>query len=89
MTNSFCPEDGGLLCPDCSPTRPLARPVPVNTLKVLRFLQGSDYNAASRLKIDPALSRQLRELLRDYTDYLLEREVKSAAWLDSLRGASG
>ncbi|MFC2062938.1 DNA repair protein RecO [Chloroflexota bacterium] len=86
VTNSFCPEDGGLLCPDCGLDRPLARPASVNALKVLRFLQGSDYGAVARLKIDSELSRQLQGLLRDYLEHLLEREVKSAAWLDSLRG---
>ena len=39
-------------------------------------------------KSDEILSQQLEEVLRIYLKYLLEQEVKSAAWLDTLRSAS-
>ncbi len=84
-TNSFCPSSGGMLCPNCSPSQPLTYPLSVNAQKVLRLLQSSDYNTASRLKIDAALSHELEKTLSSYLKYLLEREVKSAAWLDTLR----
>ena len=84
-TNSFCSGAGGMLCPSCCQRQPLAYPLSVNALKVLRLLQASDYTTASRLKINPRLSHELEEVMRDYIKYLLEREVKSAAWLDTLR----
>jgi len=84
-TNSFCPGVGGMLCPRCSPSQPLNYPLSVNAQKVLRLLQRSDYDTASRLKIDPVLSRELERTMSGYLKYLLEREVKSAAWLDTLR----
>ena len=84
-TNSFCPSAGGMLCPSCSQSQPLVHPVSVNALKVLRLLQSSDYSTVVKLKIDPELSHQLEMVMRDYLRYLLEREVKSAAWLDTLR----
>jgi len=87
ITNAFCPAAGGVLCPVCSQSQPLIHPVSVNTLKVLRFLQGSDYDTAAKLKINPELAHQLEMVMRDYLKYLLEREIKSAAWLDNLRGA--
>ena len=83
--NSFCPGAGGMLCPNCSPSQPLTYPLSVNAQKVLRLMQSSDYNTASRLKIDAALSRELEEVMSVYLKYLLEREVKSVAWLDTLR----
>lgn len=83
--NSFCPSAGGMLCPNCSPSQPLTYPLSVNAQKVLRLLQNHDYNTASRLKIDPELSRELEKVMSGYLKYLLEREVKSAAWLDTLR----
>jgi hypothetical protein len=52
---------------------------------VLQILQGSDYDTASELKLNPELSHHLEAVMRGYLKYLLEREVKSAAWLDSLR----
>ena len=84
-TNSFSPSAGGMLCPDCSRSQPFTYSIPVNTLKVLRFLQDSDFATASKLKLDTELSRQLATVMRGYIRYLLEREVKSTAWLDSLQ----
>jgi DNA repair protein RecO (recombination protein O) len=86
ITNSFCSSVGGMLCPNCCQSQPLTHPLSVNAQKVLRLLQNSDYNTASRLKIDPPLSRQLEGVLRNYIKYLLERELKSTAWLDTFRG---
>jgi len=83
-TNFFSPG-GGVLCPQCRDKEPLSRPISVNVLKVMRFLAGSDYTRASRLRLDPELSRELESLLRQYIRYLLEREVKSVEFLDRLR----
>jgi len=85
VTNSFCPGAGGMLCPNCSRSQPLTYPVSVNALKVLRLLQNSDYDTAKRLRMNPELSHELEEIIKRYLKYLLEREVRSAAWLDTLR----
>jgi DNA repair protein RecO (recombination protein O) len=84
-TNSFCPSAGGMLCPSCSLSQPLTYPLSVNAQKVLRLLQSSDYETTNRVKIDRELSRELETVMSNYLKYLLEREVKSAAWLDTLR----
>jgi DNA repair protein RecO (recombination protein O) len=83
--NYFCPATGGILCPDCSPEHPLSLPLSLNAQKVLRFLQGNDYATAARLKIEPELGRELEDVISGYLKYLLERELKSAAWLETLR----
>ncbi len=83
--NSFCPSTGGVLCPDCSLSQPLTYPLSVNALKVLRFMQNSSYSTASKLKMNSELSRGLDTVMRGYVKYLLEREVKSVVWLDTLR----
>jgi len=88
-TNSFCSSAGGVLCPNCRQSQPLTYPLSVNALKVLRLLQNSDYSTASRLRLTPELYHEVQGVMRDYLKYLLEREVKSAAWLDSLRGQLG
>ena len=84
-TNSFCPSAGGMLCPNCSQSQPLTRPVSVDGQKVLRWLQNSDCNTVSNKKINQGLSQEIEGVMRGYLKYLLEREVKSAAWLDTLR----
>jgi DNA repair protein RecO (recombination protein O) len=86
VTNSFCPSAGGMLCPACRHSQPLSYPLSVEAQRALRSLQNSDYETASQLKIEPKLAHQLEGVLRNYLRYLLEREVKSAAWLDTLRG---
>ena len=86
VTNYFSPLGGGVLCPGCQPRQFPTYPLSLNALKVLRWLQGNDWDTASRLKLTPALSRELELVIRDYLKYLLERDVKSTAWLDNLKG---
>jgi len=85
IINAFCSSAGGVTCPGCSASQLVSYPISVNALKVLRFLQGNSYDTVSKLKIDPPLSRELETVMRGYLKYLLEREVKSAAWLDDLK----
>ncbi len=83
--NSFCPGAGGVLCHSCSQSQPLTYPLSVNALKVLRLLQSSNFNTINRLKINSELSHELEQVIRGYLKYLLEQEVKSTAWMDTLR----
>jgi len=85
VTNAFSPTDGGVLCPKCHQRRSLVYPLSVNALKVLRLLQDSNYDTVSKLKMNSELSQELDEVMSHYLEYLLDREVKSAAWLDILR----
>jgi len=85
-TNSFSPGAGGMLCPECAPSQPWSYPLSVNAQKVLRLFQNSDYSTASKVKIAAGLSGELEKVMSDYLKYLLEREVKSAAWLADMRG---
>jgi DNA repair protein RecO (recombination protein O) len=95
--NSFSLGEGGLLCPDCSAgearreqqakagwTRaPVA--LSVEALKVLRLWQRCDYATAKRVRLHAELSRELEHTLRDYIEYILQRQLKSLAWIRELR----
>lgn len=83
--NAFSPGLGGLLCPRCLPKDPSARPVSVNAQKVLKFFQGVEFASAARLKLDNGLARELETILGAYIRHILEREVKSVDWLNTLR----
>jgi DNA repair protein RecO (recombination protein O) len=85
VTNYFSPSAGGILCPDCRQTQPLTYPLSVNVIKVLRLLQSSDYDTVNRLKLNAQLSREMETILRSYLKHLLERDLKSVGWLDTLR----
>ncbi|MDP7280959.1 MAG: DNA repair protein RecO [Candidatus Poribacteria bacterium] len=85
VTNFFSSSAGGVLCPDCQQSQPPVFTISVNTLKVLRFFQNNDYDKANRLKINRQLSAELETIMRNYLTYVLEREIKSATWLASLK----
>lgn len=90
----FSPEAGGALCSECRgfaaaragglvPTR-----MSLNALKSLRYLQANEYQEARRLRLPMPLALELEGLLRFYVRYVLEREVRSTAFLDHLRRVS-
>lgn len=92
VTNYFDPEKGGLLCPRCGegllgrrgvPSR--VRPVTVNTLKVLRYLQTHDYAESSRLRLRTHTHRDVEALMLHYITYVLERSLKSVDFIRRLR----
>ncbi len=76
---------GGVLCPRCQGSGSAARPISVDALKVLRFLEQRTYAQVQSLHLDTELSQELELLLRQYLWYHLEREVKAASFLDTLR----
>jgi DNA repair protein RecO (recombination protein O) len=84
-TNYFSPSAGGMLCPDCSLNQPFAYSLSVNAQKVLRLLQNNDYASACRVKIEGDLASEIENVISGYLQHLLEKEIKSAAWLNSLR----
>jgi len=83
--NCFSASGGGVLCPACRDREPLARPLSLNALKVMRLCQQSEYAKVRSVKVDGELMLEMESLLRGYIRYLLEREVKSVDWLDRLR----
>ncbi|MDD5703281.1 MAG: DNA repair protein RecO [Dehalococcoidales bacterium] len=89
VVNVFCSNAGGILCPNCKYEYPASFPMSVDALKVLRLFQKSSFDVVPRLKISPELSREIKNALASYIRYLLEREVKSATWLDALRDQIG
>jgi len=89
VDNTFSPNSGGILCPNCKYEQASAFPISVDALKVLRLFQKSAFEVVSRLKINPELGQELKIGLAAYIRYLLEREVKSATWMEALRDQLG
>jgi len=86
VTNAFSAAAGGVLCPQCAGSQMVRREVSVEMVKCLRFLQSNDYPQASRLRLRPELHWELETVLGETLRYLLERELRSAAFLHTLRG---
>ena len=91
--NFFSLSEGGVLCPRCGEerlqrgrgARQEVQPIPLNALKVLRYLQTRDYALCRRLRISPGSHGELEDVMRRYITYLLERRLKSLEFLDTLR----
>ena len=88
VTNFFSSSQGGVLCSNCGYQEPIARPLSVNALKVLRLWQDCDYTIACRIRLNAELSTELEQVMQEYIRYLLERKVKSTDWLDRLKRES-
>jgi DNA repair protein RecO (recombination protein O) len=83
--NFFSAAAGGVLCLACGQADASARGITTNAFKVLRLIQSGDYATTSRLHVSEPLRRELEQILKGYSEFILEREVRSAALLDSLR----
>ncbi len=85
VINYFSHERGGVLCPSHGEGATDARPLPLNALKVLRYLQSQPYQRIIPLQISAGSMRQVEALMGDYLRYLLERRLKSKQFIHLLR----
>lgn len=83
--NFWTASGGGVLCPSCQAHEAIVRSLSLNGLKVLRLMQQAPFAAVARVRIAPPLAAELERCLRESIRYLLEREVRTAAFLDELR----
>ncbi|MBI4233978.1 MAG: DNA repair protein RecO [Chloroflexi bacterium] len=82
----FRPSLGGVVCLRCQGQGPgLVLPLSVDALKTLRYLQGHAYGDVRRLRLSPALARELERLSQTYFREQMERELRSAAFLETVR----
>lgn len=81
----FTPTGGGVLCHYCRNEEPVVYPISTNALKIMRFLQRSDYASTNRLRVKPEFSAEIKWLLQGYIRCLLERKINSGEWLDRLQ----
>lgn len=81
----FSPHAGGVLCPSCGPGEPTARPLSANAFAMLRLLQRGDYATARRVRRDEGLRLEIETALRGQIGYVLERDLKSTAFINRLR----
>jgi DNA repair protein RecO (recombination protein O) len=89
VVNVFSGLAGGIVCEGCRIDSSVLRPLSVNGLKVLRHLQSNSYEQCLRLRLNRTLSAEVEDLLGRYLRFVLEHEVRSAAFLQSLRSLPG
>ncbi len=84
-SNAWSAALGGVVCPDSRPPEVVLRPLSSGALKVLRLLQGGSFQDVVRLQLDSRLSDELERHLRETIHYALDRDVRSAGFLDTVR----
>jgi len=82
VVNAFVPALGGVLCPACKRIG-VARDLSVTAFKVLRLMQRSTWEEVARVRITPPVAAEIERTLRGYVNYVLEHELRSAAFLTS------
>ncbi len=83
-TERFSPDGGGLLCGMCAPPNVRILELPTRALAAMRLLRATSLAQSSRLHLPPDVVDEIRVLLSACIRYWLERDVRSAAFLQSL-----
>ncbi|MEX0621752.1 MAG: DNA repair protein RecO [Candidatus Woykebacteria bacterium] len=78
------PELGGVLDKGCSTNSLLSKPISVEAIKLLRFLQKEDWEKINKLSISPFVFSELETHLKFYIEFLLEKELKSVKYLQKI-----
>jgi DNA repair protein RecO (recombination protein O) len=84
-TNYWTAGGGGVVCPNCRPGEAMLRPISPNAVKLLRILLHGRYPDVARVSIDTELASELERGLGEYVRWVLERDVRSAAFIDTVR----
>ena len=84
-THYFSLSAGGVVCLACKAKLSFTYAVSSSALQVFQALQDADWSSAGRVNPDPHTRRELEMLLRNYLRFILERDIRSVAWLDLLK----
>ncbi len=84
--NFYSVRLGGVICPKCHQLPGLNKAergfaVPLNALKILRYIQSHDYVHTMRLKLREGTHRAMERILQQHIAYLLERRLQSVEFL--------
>jgi len=85
VTNYWSAAAGGVVGPECTNDLIQLQPISANGLKVLRLLERSTFAEAARVRVGGDLAREVEECLAEHIRFVLEREVRSARFVDALR----
>lgn len=86
QANFWSADTGGAVCPACADDSLRLAPLSLNALKLLRLMARAPYREVARVRISQELGAELETCLGDYLRYVLEREIRSARFVQTLRG---
>ena len=86
----YSADRGGLVNSNARPVGETALlPAGLNTIKLLRFLARTDVDQAGRMKAGEDETRQLSRILRARVHHVLDRGLRSEAFMDEVRTRPG
>ena len=86
----YSPERGGLVSNEARPVGESALlPASLNTIKLLRFLARTDADQADGMNVGQDENRQLSRILRAQVHQVLDRDLRSEAFMDEIRTRRG
>lgn len=81
----FSPGGGGLICAGCRQIRVYpGYELSPSALRLLRLLQSGEWQDISQVTSDDGPLREVKRLMQGYIRFILEHDVRSAAWLNTL-----
>ena len=83
--NRFSPTGGGVVCQRCAQTDTTALPMSLGAFKLLRYLQQQPDDVLDRLNLSTAVRNETEQLLRALIRRILERDLKSIAFLEEVQ----
>ncbi len=81
-TDRFSATLGGALCPRDRGADRVALPMSGPAFRLLRYLQSQPFAAIEAMRLSPEVRGEAERLLRAYLRHLLERDLKSVAFLE-------
>ncbi len=85
VTNYWSAGAGGAVCPACRVESAAVRPLSANAIKLLRLLLHGRFEDVARVSITSPLADELERTMREYVRWVLERDVRSAGFIDTVR----
>jgi DNA repair protein RecO (recombination protein O) len=76
---------GGVICDDCRPPEIILHGISAEALDLLRRLQSATSRDVASLVVDHRVSDEAERHLRDMFHYALERDIRSASFLETVR----
>jgi DNA repair protein RecO (recombination protein O) len=80
-SNGFSVLRGGVFCPVCSQQEPSARPIAVDTLKLLRYLQRTRRAREVTVRAVGDAANDAERVLRRHIENVLERRLRAAEFV--------